>query len=74
MSIIRKSKLNKWKRYVQIFLSVPKNIDFMRYTLYTDKDRDGLNLFLELLNYTDDNVSDTDGDGYNDLTEIFKWL
>lgn len=42
----------------------------VRVLVETDKDQDGLNLYLENVFGTDDSKTDTDGDGHPDLQEI----
>lgn len=48
--------------------------DYVLMLLETDKDSDGLNNFLEIIYFTDDNKIDTDEDGYDDLTEVLNFF
>lgn len=54
------------------FFENEKNVEFLEYLLNTDKDSDGLNLYLELIHSGDDNNKDTDGDGYDDFYEAIN--
>jgi hypothetical protein len=44
--------------------------DYFAKLIRTDADKDGLNVYLEVIFSIDDNKLDTDNDGYNDLEEV----
>lgn len=50
----------------------PEAEEYVELILTTDSDQDGLNLYLEQVYNTNDYSPDTDGDSYDDLTEILN--